>query len=126
MVETANSPGLLPPIGHYSHVALHERVAYISGQLPLTPEGVPLADQPFAVQVEQVLKNLDACLQTAGSDRTQLISVTVYVTDIGDWPEFDRIYRAWLGDARPARAVAGVNELHYGSAVEVQAVAARN
>lgn len=123
-VTTADCPQLTPPGGHYSHVAVHHGVAYLSGQLPLTPEGTPLAGEPFEVQVRQVLDNLDACLATAGSSREQLLSVAVYVTDIGDWPSFDRLYGAWLGTARPARVVAGVQELHYGSAVEVQAIAA--
>lgn len=71
-----------------------------------------------------MLSNLDACLATAGTSRDKLISVTVYVTDIGDWPAFDQVYKEWLGASRPARAVAGARELHYGSAVEVHAVAA--
>ncbi|MGH9061622.1 MAG: RidA family protein, partial [Acidimicrobiales bacterium] len=118
-ITTADSPHLTPPAGHYSHVAVHRGVAYLSGQLPLTPEGISLAGEPFEVQVRQVLDNLDAGLATAGTSRERLLSVTVYVTGIGDWPAFDRLYAAWLGPVRPARAVAGVRELHYGSAVEV-------
>ncbi|WP_432003435.1 RidA family protein [Streptomyces sioyaensis] len=48
--------------------------------------------------------------QTPGSSREQLISATVYVTDIANWPAFDQLYRARLGPARPARAVAGAKE----------------
>ncbi|GAQ52623.1 enamine/imine deaminase [Streptomyces acidiscabies] len=121
---TFDSAQLLPPAGHYSHIATHRGVAYISGQLPLAPDGTRLADEPFEVQARQVLDNLDACLVTAGSSRERLISVTVHVTDIANWPLFDQLYRAWLGPVRPARAVAGAKELHYGSAVEVHAIAA--
>lgn len=88
-IDLRDSPGLVPPRGHYSHVAVHAGVAYISGQLPLDASGTPLADQPFDVQVAQVLDNLDDCLRTAGSSREQLLSVTVYVTDIAQWPAFD-------------------------------------
>jgi reactive intermediate/imine deaminase len=119
-----DSPELIAPAGHYSHVAVHGGLAYISGQLPITPAGDDLAHEPFAVQVQQVLHNVDACLASAGTDRDRLISVTVYVTDIDDWPLFDDIYRCWLGSHRPQRAVAGVKELHYGSAVEIHAIAA--
>lgn len=123
-VDLRNSPALMPPLGHYSHVAIHAGVAYISGQLPLGPTGTPLADQPFDIQVQQVLTNLHDCLHAAGSSREQLLSVTVYVTDIDRWPAFDAAYARWLGTHRPARAVACVADLHYGAAVEVQAVAA--
>ena len=119
-----DSPELVPPRGHYSHVALHNGVAYIAGQLPVDVNGKPLSHEPFEDQVRQVLDNLDACLHTAGSSRDRLLSVTVYITDIEFWPAFDAIYAAWVGDLRPTRAVACVSTLHYGAAVEVQAIAA--
>ncbi|TXS42158.1 RidA family protein [Streptomyces sp. uw30] len=119
-----DSAELTAPAGHYSHIAVHRGLAHISGQLPVTPDGDKLTREPFAVQAEQVLRNIDACLAGAGTSRDRLVSVTVYVTDIGDWPAFDRLYAQWLGSHRPQRAVAGVKELHYGSAVEVHAVAA--
>ncbi|MEV8314925.1 RidA family protein [Streptomyces sp. NPDC059900] len=123
-ITTLDSAQLTAPAGHYSHVATHHGVAYISGQLPVTPDGTRLAGEPFEVQARQVLGNLDACLATAGTSRERLLSVTVHVTDIGDWPAFDRLYADWLGASRPARAVVGARELHHGSAVEVHAVAA--
>jgi 2-iminobutanoate/2-iminopropanoate deaminase len=123
-IDLRDSPGLIAPRGHYSHVAVHRGVAYISGQLPLDATGTPLADQPFDVQVQQVLSNLADCLVTAGSSVEQLLAVTVYVTDIDQWPTFDAAYARWIGSHRPSRAVACVADLHYGAAVEVQAVAA--
>lgn len=123
-IDLRDSTGLVPPRGHYSHVAVHAGIAYISGQLPLDASGTPLAEQPFDVQVAQVLDNLDHCLHTAGSSRGQLLSVTVYVTDIAQWPAFDAAYAQWVGAHRPARAVACVADLHYGAALEVMAVAA--
>ena len=119
-----NSPGLVEPLGHYSHVAIHRDLAYLSGQLPIDQHGTPLTDQPFDTQARQVLQNLDHCLTTAGTHRSNLISVTVYIAGIDQWPAFDAIYADWLGEHRPARAVTGVTELHYGAAVEVQAIAA--
>ncbi|MFH8484924.1 RidA family protein [Streptomyces longisporoflavus] len=123
-ITTLDSARLTSPAGHYSHIATHRGVAYISGQLPVPPDGSRLAEEPFEVQARQVLSNLDACLAAAGTSRERLLSVTVHVTDIGDWPTFDRLYAHWLGAHRPARAVAGVQELHYGAAVEVHAIAA--
>ena len=123
-VHLHNSPGLIEPRGHYSHVAIHRELAYLSGQLPIDQHGTPLTDQPFDTQARQVLQNLDHCLTTAGTRRSNLVSVTVYIADIDQWPAFDAIYADWIGEHRPARTVAGVIKLHHGSALEAQAIAA--
>lgn len=122
-IELRDSAELIAPRGHYSHVAVHAGVAYISGQLPVDATGTPLSDQPFDVQVRQVLTNLEHCLHSAGSSRQGLLSVQVLVTDMAHWPSFDDAYAAWIGAHRPARAVAGVLELHYGAALELHATA---
>lgn len=119
-----DSPDLLAPAGCYSHVAVHGGLAFISGQLPVADDGTVLADRSFVEQSRQVLDNLDACLRTVGAARDHLVSVTVYVTEIGQWSTFDDLYRGWIGAHRPSRAVADVAQLHHGAAVEVQAVAA--
>ncbi|MGV9387060.1 RidA family protein [Nonomuraea sp. NPDC003707] len=123
-IHLRNSPELIQPLGHYSHVAIHGGLAYVSGQLPVDQHGTVLSDQAFDVQARQVLHNLDRCLIAAGTDRSRLVSVTVHIIDISQWPAFDAIYADWIGQHRPARAVAGASQLHYGAAVEVQAAAA--
>lgn len=95
----------------------------ISGQLPVNAQGQALADKSFEEQTRQVLANLEHCLTRAGVGKDSLVQVRVYVTDIDQWPAFNRLYEQWLGDHRPARAVAGVSQLHFGSAVEVEAMA---
>ncbi len=62
-------------------------------------------------------------LEGAGSGVDRLLSVRVYVTDVGNWAEFNALYKAWVGEARPARAVVPVPLLHYGLLLEVEAVA---
>ena len=118
-----NSTTISPPAGHYSHLSIANGFVMISGQLPITADGAHLDNASFEDQTRQVLLNLDSCLQTAGISREQLVQVRVYVTDIGQWPLFNQLYSQWLGDHRPARAVAGVAQLHYGCAVEVEAMA---
>ena len=118
-----NTSESFPPAGHYSASCTANGLVYVSGQLPVTFSGEKLADAPFSEQVRQVLENLDACLAGAGTSRARLVPVRVYVTSIAQWPEFNKVYAEWIGDFHPARAVAGVSELHYGSAVEVEAIA---
>lgn len=123
MIDCINSSEISQPAGHYSHVCVAAGLVYLSGQLPVDANGKPLSDKPFTDQVRQVLANLDSCLAAAGTTRERLVQVRVYVTDIGDWPAFNRLYAEWIGNHRPARAVAGVAELHYGLRVEIEAVA---
>lgn len=122
--DIVQNPSTSPVGGHYSPSCTVNGFVYISGQLPITAEGQVLADQPFSVQVSQVLQNLDACLSGAGVTRSRLVNVRVYITDMARWPEFNQAYSEWIGAARPSRAVAGVAQLHYGAAIEVEAVAA--
>lgn len=119
-----NAPALRPPVGHYSHAVCANGFVFVAGQIPVTPTGEKLVDAPFETQVRQVLSNLDAVLAAAGTDRSRLVQVRVYVTDMEThWPAFDALYREWIGDLRPARAVVPVPTLHYGLAVEIEAMA---
>jgi reactive intermediate/imine deaminase len=118
---TADS--LAAPGGHYSHAVVAGGLVFVSGQLPITPLGVKLADSPFAEQARQVLANVTAALVAAGSGIDRLVQVRAYVTEIADWPEFNLLYSEWAGGARPARAVVPVPALRHGFNIEVEAVA---
>lgn len=123
-VHCKDSPEIASPAGHYSHVSVGAGQIFISGQLPVDCRGRPLPKASFGEQVELTLRNLDACLRAAGAAREDLLQVRVYVTDMSKWPTFNELYAKWIGNHRPARAVAGVSELHYGAAIEIEAVAA--
>lgn len=122
-ISCINSPELSPPGGHYSHTCISGGMVYLSGQLPVNAQGIPLADRPFSEQVEQVLSNIDACLAASGSSRDKLVQVRIYIIDMEQWPEFNRLYSQWIGEHRPARIVAGVASLHFNSALEIEALA---
>ncbi len=112
-----------PPGGHYSHAVVAGGFVFVAGQLPITPDGRRLAGEPFEVQARQVLANVQAALEAAGSSLDKLVQVRVYVTDIAHWPAFNTLYGQWLGEHRPARAVVPVPALHFGLQVEAEAVA---
>lgn len=111
------------PVGHYSHTTTAGGFVFISGQLPVAADGSPRCDAPFEEQARLVLQNIESCLGCAGVKKQHLVSVRVYITDINLWPLFNKIYAEWIGEHRPSRAVAGVSQLHYGAALEVEAVA---
>lgn len=110
--------------GHYSQAMVHGGLVYVAGQLPLVP-GEPerkLAD--FDSQARQVIANVIAILEAAGSARDRILRSTVYIADVAHWPAFNTIYAEMLGSHLPARTVVPVPGLHYGYLVEMDAVAA--
>ncbi|WP_087740221.1 RidA family protein [Paraburkholderia piptadeniae] len=123
IITCSNAPDMPPPAGHYSHVCVANVFVFVSGQLPIDTTGKPLSDEPFETQVDQVLRNVDACLNAAGTTRDRLVQIRVFVSDIEHWPVFNKLYAEWIGTHRPARAVAQSTSLHYGAAVEVEGVA---
>lgn len=122
-IRCTNCAELSRPGGHYSHICVAAGQVFISGQLPIQPDGTPLTDRSFEEQTAQVLANVDACLACEGLGRESLLQVRVYITDMKNWPRFNEVYANWIGSHRPARAVAGVSELHFGLGVEIEAVA---
>ena len=114
---------LASPGGHYSHAVAGGGLVFVSGQLPIGPDGTKRVDSPFEEQARQVLDNVDAALRAAGSGIDRLLQVRVYLSDIDDWPAFNTIYAEWAGSARPARAIVPTGPLHFGFRIEVEAVA---
>src|SRR6266702_1198941 len=121
--HTDNPVGLAKPGGHYSHVAIANGFVFVSGQLPINAQGEKLSGASFEVQAEQVLSNLQAALEGAGSSIAQLVQVRVYIADVEHWASFNQIYARWAGEARPARAVVPVPQMHYGWMIVVEATA---
>ncbi|BBU95947.1 RidA family protein [Providencia rettgeri] len=122
-IECVNAPTLIAPKGHYSHCVTANGLVFISGQLPVDKLGNAVIDVSFQKQASLVLDNLQACLDAVNCSKAQLVQVRVYIADMENWPLFNQIYANWIGDHRPARAVAGVAELHFGAALEIEAVA---
>ncbi|CAB3645141.1 RidA family protein [Paraburkholderia rhynchosiae] len=121
--HTDNPTTLAKPGGHYSHVAVANGFVFVSGQLPIDARGEKLSGASFEAQAEQVLANVQAALECVGSSVAQLVQVRVYIVDIEHWASFNQIYARWAGEARPARAVVPVPQLHYGFEIEVEATA---
>ncbi|QDK83523.1 RidA family protein [Spirosoma sp. KCTC 42546] len=119
-IQTPDAPA---PGGHYSQAVVHNGLVYLSGILPITASGQKLADASVAEQTEQILANLDAILKASGSQRTNVLKVTVYVSDISAWGTVNQLYTQFFGDHRPARSVVPVGPLHYGLSIELEAIA---
>jgi len=112
-----------PPGGHYSQTMVHNGLVYVSGQLPIAPDGAHVTGA-VETQTKQALANLEAILEAAGSSMSRVIKATVYVTDVAHWPKVNAAYAEAFGEHRPARAVVPTRDLHHGFLVEIDAIAA--
>jgi 2-iminobutanoate/2-iminopropanoate deaminase len=117
-VQPSDTP---PPAGAYSPGVRAGNLLFVSGQVPRDPVTGALAGDDIATQTRQVMQNLTRVLEAAGATRRDLVSVTVYLTDVDDWGTFDGVYREFMEPPFPTRAVVG-SELR-GIRVEIAAVA---
>jgi reactive intermediate/imine deaminase len=123
-VTTIVPEGVARPGGHYSHAMRFGELVFTSGQLGVRPDGSHTADRPFEEQVRQALGNMLAALRAGGAEPRDILKVTVYIVGVELWPRFNAVYAEVMGEARPARTVVPVPELHYGYLIEIDAVAA--
>ena len=112
------------PAGHYTQAIVSGDHVFVSGQLPIRPDGRPLDDDGFEAQARQAIQNMLEIVRAAGSSPQQLVKVTAYIVGIDNWIRFNTVYASMLPDACPARSVVPVPELHYGYLVEIDAIAA--
>lgn len=122
-IRLVTPPGAAPG-GHYSPGVVYNGLAYVSGQLPFTPGDSERRLGTVAEQAEVALRNVESVLQACGSELSKLIQVTIYISDGDDWGTVNEVYSRILGDHRPARAVVPVSPLHFGAAIEIQAIGA--
>ncbi|MGB7203139.1 MAG: RidA family protein [Pyrinomonadaceae bacterium] len=113
------------PKGHYSPGIEHDGLIYVSGQLPMDL----VSREPFAgdieTQTELALRNVEAVLKAAGSDLSNVLQMTIYVSDIELWSKVNEVYARVMGEHRPARAIVPVKDLHFDTKIEIQAIAAK-
>jgi 2-iminobutanoate/2-iminopropanoate deaminase len=118
--ETAPAPFQGAP---YSQAIRAGGLVFVSGQLALRPGSPELVGAGIAEQTEQVLANLKAILEAAGSGLDRLVKTTVYLRDLGDFEGMNEVYRRHVGDVPPARATLEVSALPSGALVEIDAIA---
>jgi 2-iminobutanoate/2-iminopropanoate deaminase len=96
----------------------------VAGQLGLTPDG-KLVEGGVAEQTEQVMRNLAAILEEAGSGLDRLVKTTVFLTDLGTFAGMNEVYARHVGDVPPARSTVEVSALPSGALVEIEAIATK-
>jgi 2-iminobutanoate/2-iminopropanoate deaminase len=107
----------------YSQAIRAGDFVFVSGQLALRPDHAEIVGDSIEEQTEQVLANLQAILEAAGSGLDRLIKTTVYLADLGDFAGMNEVYARHVGEVPPARATIEVSALPSGAKVEIEAVA---
>ena len=120
VVKTASAPAA---IGPYSQGIKAGGLLFVSGQIPLDPRTGDMIAGDIAAQVSRVLENLKGILEAGGSDLGRVLRTTVYLSDLGDFPRMNEIYREYFSENPPARSTIGVGALPKGARVEIDAIA---
>ena len=122
IVSTDDAPAA---VGAYSQATETDDVVFTAGQIPLTPDGDLLDDEPIAVQTEQALDNVAAILEEAGTSLDDVLKVTVFLADIDDFDEMNDTYAGYFETEPPARSAVEVAALPKGVGIEIEAVATK-
>jgi 2-iminobutanoate/2-iminopropanoate deaminase len=107
----------------YSQAIKANGFVFVAGQLPLKPGEKDVVPGAIVEQTEQVLTNLEAILEAAGSGLDRLVKTTVFLQDLGDFAAMNEVYAGFVGDAPPARSTVEVAKLPFGALVEIEAIA---
>ena len=109
-------------IGTYSQAVRCGDTVYLSGQIPLDPETMILVGDSFATQCEQVFNNLKAVTEAAGGSLHDIVKLTIYLTDLGNFATVNEIMAQFFDEPYPARAAVGVAALPKDAQVEIEAI----
>lgn len=111
-------------IGTYSQAVRTDNLVFLSGQIPLVPATMELVDGDFEARARQVFDNLSAVAQAAGGNLDQIVKLTIYLTDLGNFATVNAVMEDYFEKPYPARAALGVASLPKGADVEADAILA--
>jgi len=111
-------------IGPYSQAIGLGNLIFTSGQIGLTSEGT-LVEGGIVEQTKQVLTNLSEVLEEAGSSLSNVLKTTVFLANMKDFVEVNKIYADFFGDHKPARSTVAVKTLPLNVSVEIEAIATK-
>ena len=123
MMETVSTEKAPGAIGPYSQAVKTGNLVFCSGQIPIDPATGDFVSEDVAEQTEQVLNNLSAVLQAAGSDLMRVVKTTVFLADMNDFARMNEVYAKFFAENKPARATVQAARLPRDARVEIECVA---
>ena len=120
VVRTDRAP---KAIGPYEQALRVDGWVFTSGQIPLDPKTGTMVEGGIGAQTRQVLDNLRAVLEAAGTSMSRVVKTTVYMTNLADFQKMNEIYAEYFPQDKPARSTVGVAALPRGAMIEIDVVA---
>lgn len=120
--EIISTPSAPAAIGTYSQATRHGDTVYLSGQIPLDPERMELVSGGVDEQIHQVFRNLSAVCEASGGSLNHILKLTVFLTDMKNFPNVNSIMAQYFQQPYPARAAVGVASLPRGALVEMDGI----
>ena len=121
IIFTENAPGA---IGYYSQAIVSNGLVYTAGQIPLDPKTGEVISDDFTGQAKQTLLNIDSVLKASGTDLSQSVKLTVFITDLSNYTELNAIFKEQFdGVDPPARSVVEVSALPKDVLIEIDCIA---
>ena len=120
IISTENAPGA---IGPYSQAVKTGNMVFLSGQIPIDPQTGEFVSNDVAEQTEQVLKNLSAVLEAAGTSLNNVVKTTVFLADMNDFTAMNEVYARYFSENKPARATVQAARLPRDARVEIECIA---
>lgn len=122
IIQTEDAPRA---IGPYSQAIRAGELVFASGQIPIDPQTGEFVAGGVAEQTEQVLRNLAAVLEAAGSGLDRVVKTTVFLADMNDFAAMNEVYGRFFASEPPARATVQAARLPRDARVEIEAIALR-
>ncbi len=120
-VHTDKAPAALGP---YSQAVVAGEMVYLSGQGGINPETGKLVEGGVVAEAKQIMKNIGAVLEAAGTSFENVVKTTVFLADMGDFAAFNEVYAEYF-TTKPARSCVAVKTLPAGFAAEVEVIAVK-
>jgi reactive intermediate/imine deaminase len=122
--QTIQTPEAPQAIGTYSQAVRAGKTVYLSGQIALDPHSGQLVEGGIDAQIHRVFRNLKAVAKAADCSLDHAVRLTIYLTDLADFPRVNEIMAQYFQAPYPARATVGVAALPRGARVEIDAILA--
>jgi 2-iminobutanoate/2-iminopropanoate deaminase len=122
-ITTLNPESLGPAIAPYSQGAVANGFCFVAGQVGLDPENNVIAPGDVRAQTTAAIERIETVLAEVGAELGDIVTATVFITDLGDFAGFNEAWAEKFGDHRPARATVRADLLLEGLVVEIQATA---
>ena len=121
MLETISTEKAPAAIGPYSQAIKADRFLYLSGVMPIDPATNQLVESDITTQAEQIMKNIAAVLDAAGYTFADAVKTTCFLSDIGNFAQFNEVYAKYF-TGKPARSCVAVKTLPKGALAEIDTV----